>query len=187
MQIIENIIAALVPVAFIIALGYLAGKQGKLKPDDSLLLAKLVLTWIFPSLLLVGMANTPREQLLNYKFILATLVGMMGMYALGFLLGWLRFRSPLKATLKGFVVAFPDAAFMGIPIMHSLFGASSLYAILVLNLVASLLMIPLTTMLLDIGNGKGSGLSALPTSWGKMFVYVTNFKKMGYDGLIISS
>ncbi|UBF28082.1 hypothetical protein K9N68_09445 [Kovacikia minuta CCNUW1] len=45
MQIIESIIAALIPVAFIIALGYFAGNQGRLKPDDSLLLTKLVLTY----------------------------------------------------------------------------------------------------------------------------------------------
>ncbi|GAB7522750.1 hypothetical protein [Paraburkholderia sp. 2C] len=37
---------------------------------------------------------------------------------------------------------------MGIPILQVMFGPSSIYSALVLNLVASLLTIPLATMLL---------------------------------------
>jgi hypothetical protein len=44
--------------------------------------------------------------------------------------------------------AATDAAFMGIPILQVMFGPSSIYSALVLNLVASLLTIPLATMLL---------------------------------------
>ncbi|MGH8618187.1 MAG: AEC family transporter [Burkholderiales bacterium] len=166
MTIIEEIIAAIVPVAFVILLGYLAGKRGRLKKDDSLLITRLVLEWIFPALMLVSMAGTPREQLLDFKFLLAVLIGLMGMYAIGMVWGWLRFHKLQQATLKGFVAGFPDAAFMGIPILHSLFGPSSLYPILVVNLVALLVMVPLTTTLLNVGSGKGSGANAFVSSVG---------------------
>jgi len=160
MNSIEEIVAAIVPVAFVILLGYLAGKRGKLKTDDSLLITRLVLEWIFPALMLVSMAETPREQLLDFKFLIAVLIGIMGMYAFGLLFGWLRFGELRHATLKGFVVGFPDAAFMGIPILTSLFGQSGMYPILVLNLVALLVMVPLTTTLLNIGAGKGDVASS---------------------------
>jgi malonate transporter len=115
-------------------------------------------------LLLAGMASTPRSQLFEYRLVLATLVGIIGMYALAFVLGWWRYRKLKEATLKGFVCGYPDAAFMGIPILQTMFGPSSLYSVLVLNLIASLLMIPLTTMLLTVASGEGSGGKAFVSS-----------------------
>jgi predicted permease len=142
----DKIVGPLLPVAFVIAVGFLAGKRGKLSHSDSLLITRLVLNWIFPALLLVGMASTSRSQLLDYRLIAATFIGLMGMYAIGIAIGWLRFRELKAATLKGFVCGYPDAAFMGIPILQAMFGPSSLYSILVLNVIASLVMIPLTTV-----------------------------------------
>jgi malonate transporter len=161
---LDKIVGPLVPVAFVIALGFLAGKRGRLSHSDSLLITRLVLNWIFPALLLVGMASTSRSQLLDYRLIVATFIGLMGMYALGIGIGWLRFRELKAATLKGFVCGYPDAAFMGIPILQAMYGPSSLYSILVLNVIASLVMIPLTTVLLTIASGEGSGTKAFVSS-----------------------
>jgi predicted permease len=139
----------------------ISGKRGKLSHSDSLLITRLVLNWIFPSLLLAGMATTPRAQLLDIRFILATFIAVMGMYAVAFAIGWYRYRELKEPTLKGLVNGYPDAAFMGIPILQSLFGPDSLYPILVLNVIASLVMIPLTTTLLTVASGKGkSGADA---------------------------
>jgi malonate transporter len=160
----DHIVRPLVPVAFVIMLGFIAGKRGKLTYSDSLLISRLVLNWIFPALLLAGMASTPRSQLLNLRFVAATFIAMMGMYALAFATGWYRHRELKSATLKGFVCGYPDAAFMGIPILEAMFGPSSLYAVLVLNLIASLVMIPLTTMLLAIASGEGGGAKAFVSS-----------------------
>jgi predicted permease len=86
------------------------------------------------------------------------------MYALALAIGWYRYRELKAATLKGFVCGYPDAAFMGIPILEALFGPGSLYSVLVLNLIASLVMIPLTTMLLTIASGEGGGARAFVSS-----------------------
>lgn len=163
---LQHIAGPLLPVAFVIALGFAAGKRGKLNHSDSLLISRLVLNWIFPALLLAGMAATPRSQLLDYRFVVATFIGVMGMYALAFAIGWFRYRELKAATLKAFVNGYPDGAFMGIPILQAMFGPGSLYSVLVLNLVASLVMIPLTTMLLTIASGEGSGAKAFVTSIG---------------------
>src|SRR5258707_910621 len=161
---LDRIARPILPVAFIIVLGFLAGKRGKLNHSDSLLISKLVLNWIFPALLLVGMASTPRSQLLDFRFVVATFIGIMGMYATAFAIGWFRYRELKAATLKGFVNGYPDAAFMGIPILQVMFGPGSLYSVLVLNLIASLVMIPLTTMLLTVASGEGSGTKAFVSS-----------------------
>jgi predicted permease len=161
---LDRILGPLVPVAFVIALGYIAGKRGRLTHSDSMLISRLVLGWIFPALLFVGMASTPREQLLDFKFVAATFIGIMGMFTIAFAIGWWRLRDLKAATLKAFVNGFPDAAFMGIPILSAMYGPSSIYSVLVLNLVASLVMIPLVTMLLTIADGKGSGREAFVSS-----------------------
>lgn len=161
---LDRIVGPLVPVAFVIVLGFIAGKRGKLNHSDSLLISRLVLNWIFPALLLAGMATTPRSQLFDFRFVVATLIGIMGMYAIAFAMGWYRHRELKSATLKAFVVGYPDGAFMGIPILQAMFGAGSIYSVLVLNLVASLIMIPLTTMLLAIATGQGHGGKAFVSS-----------------------
>lgn len=161
---LDRIVGPLMPVALVIVLGYIAGKRGRLNRDDSLLISRLVLGWIMPSLLFVGMASTPREQLLDFRFVLATVVGIVGMFAIALGIGWWRLRDLKSATLKGLVNGFPDAAFMGIPILAAMYGAGSIYSVLVLNLVASLIMIPLAIMLLTIADGKGSGGQAFVSS-----------------------
>jgi predicted permease len=151
-------------VAFVIVLGFIAGKRGRLNHSDSLLISRLVLGWIFPALLLVGMASTPRSQLFDFRLIVATFIGIMGMYTFALAIGWWRYRELRAATLKGFVNGYPDAAFMGIPILQAMFGPGSIYSVLILNLIASLFMIPLTTMLLTVASGQGSGTQAFLTS-----------------------
>ena len=161
---LQEITRPLLPVAFVILLGYLAGARGKLNQSDSVLISRLVLNWIFPALLLVGMAKTPRAQLLDVRFVTATFIGIMGMYAVAFGIGWYRHRELKVAALKGLVCGYPDAAFMGIPILASMFGPNSLYPVLVLNVIASLVMMPLTTALLAIASGKQSGAQAFVSS-----------------------
>lgn len=161
---LDRIVGPIVPVAIVIVLGYIAGKRGRLTHSDSLLISRLVLGWIFPALLLVGMASTPRSQLFDFKFVLATLIGIMGMYIIALLIGWWSMRELKAATLKGFVVGYPDAAFMGIPILQAMYGSGSIYSVLVLNLIASLIMIPLTATLLTVARGNGSGVQAFASS-----------------------
>ena len=160
----ERIVGPILPVALVILLGYIAGKRGRLNHGDSLVISRVVLGWIFPALLLVSMAATPRSQLFDVKLISATFIGLMGMYVLSLLLGWYACRELKAATLKGFVTAYPDAAFMGIPILQTMFGSGSIYTVLVLNVIASLLMIPLTTMLLTVAAGDSSGWTAFRAS-----------------------
>lgn len=161
---LERIVGPILPVALVILLGYLAGKRGRLHHGDSLVISRLVLGWIFPALLLVSMASTPRSQLFDAKLISATFVGIMGMYLLALLIGWLNRRELKASTLKAFVTAYPDAAFMGIPILQVMYGDGSIYTVLVLNVIASLLMIPLTTMLLTLASGDSDGWTAFRAS-----------------------
>ena len=158
---LHTIATTLVPVAFVIFLGDRAGRLKFFGATDRALLTRLVLTWLLPPLLLAGILQTPRADLLDYKIPLLFVVGLMVPYLIAllgcrFVLGQDLRTSALRASL----LAFPDMVFMGIPILSQLFGPSSLYPILVANLVPSLIIVPLTTVLLEIGSEKESSAGA---------------------------
>ena len=56
---LDRIVGPLLPVAFVILLGFVAGKRGKLNHSDSLLISRLVLNWIFPALCLPAWPPRP--------------------------------------------------------------------------------------------------------------------------------
>lgn len=152
----ETILTTLIPVAFVIFLGYLAGRRKKFGVADRGLLTKLVLNWLLPPLLFSGIAKTPRADLLNYKIPLIFLVGLLVPYLAVLLVCRYALRyDQSTATLRASLLAFPDMVFMGIPILGRVFGPASLFPILVANFIPILIIIPLTTVLLELGSGKG--------------------------------
>jgi predicted permease len=152
----ETIVGTLVPVAFVILLGYLAGYRNSFGVSDRKLLTRLILNWLLPPLLFSGIAKTPRADLLNYKIPLIFLIGLMVPYLVVLLVCRFVLRyDQSTATVRASLLAFPDMVFMGIPILGRLFGPTSLYPILVANLVPMLIIIPLTTVLLELSAGKG--------------------------------
>jgi predicted permease len=56
---------ALVPVAFVILLGLLAGRLGLIKPENSGVLAALALDFCLPALLFVATAKMTLQELEN--------------------------------------------------------------------------------------------------------------------------
>jgi malonate transporter len=145
---LQTILTTLVPVAFVVFVGYIAGRKS-IGAADRALLSKLVINWLLPPLLLGGVLETPRADLLNYKIPLIFLVGLMA----PFLAVMLTYRFVLRrdrgtAVLKAGLLSFPDMVFMGIPILHQLFGPTSLFPILVANLIPTLIIIPFTSLVL---------------------------------------
>jgi predicted permease len=149
---LETITLSLVPVSLVVTLGYFAGLKVFTIANRELL-TKLILKWLLPPLLLSGILATPRPDLLNYKMPLMFLIGLMVPYLVALLVCRYVLRYDANtATLKANLVAFPDMVFFGIPILGQLFGPASLYPILVGNLVPTLIIIPLTTLLLEMGS-----------------------------------
>ena len=64
----------------------------------------------------------------------------------------LRKQDTRESTLKAGLIANPDLVFMGLPIMTQLLGPASIFPILVANFLLSLILVPLTTVLLTIGS-----------------------------------
>jgi malonate transporter and related proteins len=147
----DLILQSLVPLAFVILLGWFAGWRKIVDPAHSSSLATYVMSFSFPCLLFSKTATTSLQNLINYRFITGLGLGLLGMYLVVFLFNRYVLRKSLADSCQtAFVSSFPDMAFMGIPIFLVLFGEESLISIVIGNLVTSLIMIPVTVSLLEI-------------------------------------
>jgi len=159
--VLNTIATTLVPVAFVMFLGYWAGHRNYFGATDRAQLTKLVLTWLLPPLLIAGMLKTPRADLMDYRIPLLFVVGLL----LPYLVVLLGCRYVLKwdlstSTLRTDLLIFPDMVFLGVPILGQLFGPSSLYPILIANLVPVLFILPITNVLLKLDSEKGASAGA---------------------------
>lgn len=93
---VAGLVGALLPVFFVLALGYLAGKRNEFDADQAAGLSKLALGFALPASLFVGMTEIPRALLLQQgRLVLALILAHVGL----FLVAWIVLRR-LK-TLQG--------------------------------------------------------------------------------------
>lgn len=150
--------SVLVPILFVIGLGYLAGRAKKFDADQIQGLNELVLTYALPALLFVATVNTTRTKMLaELPFLLAILIAFLGFYIAVVLFSSLVLHHPIgAAALQAVAVTFPSVAFFGIPIFKGLFGESSLLSLATANVVGTLALVPLTVVLMEIHKQRTS-------------------------------
>ena len=159
----ELIIKSLVPLTFIIAIGWIAGWRKIIDHKNSKHFATYVMSFSFPCTLFLKTATSKIDDLINIRFIGGFALGLMGMYLFAYIMNrYVYRRSVTESCQCSFVSAFPDMAFMGIPIFMVLFGEQSLISIVVGNIVTSLIMIPLTVSILEISQGNGERTRIAP-------------------------
>jgi malonate transporter and related proteins len=156
--VLDTILNGLLPVAFVIVLGWLSARIGLLKHDDAGVLATLVIRFALPFALFEGAVKTAPEKLHNVGFALCLTLGLMGTYLLALGVGRFVFRHDLRtATMQALVCAFPDMAYFGAPILAAVFGPEGFLAVLVGNLITSIFMLPLTIVLTHLGDKDETG------------------------------
>jgi malonate transporter len=119
------------PVFFVLALGYFAGRARKFDPDQVAGLNELVLDYALPAMLFVATVKTPRERLLSEgSYALALLIAIVGLFLVVVLVSTRILHHSLgEAALQANLASYPSVAFFGPPIFQGLFGASSLLSI----------------------------------------------------------
>jgi len=144
--------AVLLPVLFVILLGYWAGHSRRFDTDQVRGINDLVLDFAFPALMFVGISSTTRSEMFaEIPFLVALFIGFAGFYVLTVLVSRLVLRHALgAAALQACSVSFPCIAFMGLPIFEQLFGATSVLSVSAANALGILIVVPATVVLLEI-------------------------------------
>jgi predicted permease len=160
----QTILAALLPVVFVVALGLLAAHLGIIQKTSSTVFADFVVRFALPLALFGGVLQISPKAIENAHYLFAMVLGLMLPYALAFVAGKVIFRHSIgESALQGLVSAFPSMAYSGLPVLEAVVGPQGVLAIVVGNLVTSLIMIPLTLVLVEVslGGGKGQGGTAM--------------------------
>lgn len=155
---IDTVLNGLLPITLAILLGWLSGRFGYLKREDANVFAVFVLNYALPMTLFLDALSTAPEKLNNPYYILCMAFGLMGTYLVALFTGLYVFRHNLReSTMQALVCAFPDMAYFGAPILQAVVGPAGFFAVLVGNLVTSLIMLPLTMVLTNAADKTDTG------------------------------
>jgi len=150
------ILLALAPVFFVLALGYGAGKVRVVNNHQIDGLNALVMDFALPASLFVATASASHSEMVAQ----APLFGIFGgvMLLLWLISYWFRRRvtkaSSADASLQALTIAYPNLAGVGLPIVSSVLGPAGAVPIAVALAAGSILVTPLTLILVEMSSAK---------------------------------
>ena len=148
---IHSVLISLAPIFFVLALGFGAGRLGRVPADQVPGLNTLVMEFAVPAALLIGVAAAPRDVMLaQWRLFMLLGVGIMVPYAGWFALCRARGRSAGEAAVQALTVGLPNYVAAGLPIMGALYGASGTVLIAVSIAAGTLIPAPVTLVILEI-------------------------------------
>ena len=159
-------ITVLLPVFFVLGLGYFAGRAKKFDADQITGLNELVLDYALPAMMFVATVKNARSQLLSQgPYALALLIAFVGLFLIMVLVSTRVLHHSLgEAALQANLASFPSVAFFGPPIFQGLFGASSLASIALAATLSAITIVPLTLVLLEIHRQHAAADEVRPVS-----------------------
>ncbi|MFM7332344.1 MAG: AEC family transporter [Brachymonas sp.] len=139
------VLAALLPVVILIAIGFIAGRAGLMSAESTKDLSKLVFTIFLPPMLFRTMVNVHPENLQG-KPLLAYVIGMALMYAVMFFAAGRNRR----AAVLGLAASYSNTVMIGIALIQFAYGERGVAVLLALVAVHSLIMLSLATVVLEL-------------------------------------
>ncbi len=154
---------ALVPVFFVMFLGYFAGARRMIDNQHVASLNVLVTTFALPAALFVSVAQTSRSGLEeNGKLVLVLVISMLVIFGIMFALNHYVFRlSPGQNAVQSLSVGFPNFAAVGLPLLGSVMGPGSAVSVAASVAAGSVFISPLALAVLE-ARGKATNSSPHP-------------------------
>lgn len=153
------VFSALLPVVFLIAIGFIAGRVGWIRAEATKDLSNLVFVVLTPALLFRAMSSVHIEQL-NFKPVALYFVAVGILYAAVFLTNGRNTR----AAVLGLAATFSNTVMIGIPLVGLAYGQTALVLLFTLISVHALTLLTVATIVLEIMEARQ--LSATQPSGG---------------------
>ncbi|WP_411350052.1 AEC family transporter [Paenibacillus sp. WLX2291] len=151
---VGHIFVILIPIFFVIILGFLGGHFKIFNSASSKGLNTLVTKFALPAHLFIGITTTSKQTLIEkWPFFMTMFLGIIGFYVVMLLVMRLVFKMDLnKASIFSLNSTQPSFAFMGIPVLGSLFGAAEVaIPIAITGVVVNALLDPIATIVSSVG------------------------------------
>ena len=155
------ILLALAPVFFVLALGYAAGRLRVVDNHQIDGLNALVMNFALPASLFVATASASRSEMVSQAPLFAVFGAVMLMI---WLISYFFRRAFLKtsqanASLQALTIAYPNLAGVGLPIVSAVLGPSGTVPIAVALAAGSILVTPLSLILVEVGGAKSDEIA----------------------------
>lgn len=203
---ISGLVGALLPVFFVLALGYLAGKRNAFDADQAAGLSKLAVSFALPAALFVSMMEMRRSLLLQQgRLVLALILAHAGLFFVAwFLLQRVKSLHGTPAIIYALMLATSATPVFGIAVLEPILGPTSAGAVALVALAINL-TVPAALILLEMDaaakNQHGSadqskqnpvltGLSSAlksPLLWGPVLGIVIVLAKIHLPPVVASS
>ncbi len=155
------LLLALVPVFFVLALGYAAGRW-KLADNTRIdSLNALVMVFALPASLFLATATAAREEMISQSPLFVIFGGMMlVVWAISYVFRRSTGISSADAALQALTIAYPNLAGVGLPIVAAVLGPQGLVPIALALAAGSILVTPLTLVIVEMDTKKSAGSSS---------------------------
>ncbi|MBB3772746.1 hypothetical protein FHS55_003367 [Angulomicrobium tetraedrale] len=156
----KMLVSDLIPIIFVMALGYFAGKANDFKSGDARILNKLVLDFALPAALFVSIVRADRSMLVeNATLSIISLVGLVLLFMLSyFTIQWFFRRTKPEAAVCALIAGSPTIGFLGYAVLDPLYGTGveTGLVIAIVAIVVNAVTIPIGLYLLNAGGGAGA-------------------------------
>ncbi|MBV2353873.1 AEC family transporter [Streptomyces sp. J2-1] len=184
----HEIAAALLPVFFVLILGYAAGRYKIVDNRDVSSINRLVMTFAIPTSLFLAITSTTRADIVSHGgYIAVVVISLFVVYAAVLLLELKVFKHDKGvASVQALTVSFPNYASIGLPLSAAVIGNEGAIAVAIGIALGSVTVSPITLALLeDYSHGADAPGSALshfgsallksvrkPIFWAPMLAFV---------------
>lgn len=165
-----NVLAITAPLFTLISLGYLAVKTGVLPAGLLPGIARFVLYFCVPGVILSNFLRDEQHPIFDPDFLqLYAIIGILTLAA-GYLINLLLRRSTSHASIFALGGALPNSMFVGFPILLQVTPEIAVQVLVMCVLVENVLIMPISLLLADISSAKGASLQERVTEIAKRMV-----------------
>jgi len=146
---IGGLVGALLPVFFVLVLGYIAGKRNEFDADQAAGLSKLALSYALPASLFVSMTDIRKDLLLQQgRLVLALILCHAGLFlAAWLLLGLMRNLRGTPAIIYALMLSTSATPVFGLAVLEPLLGPTSAGTVGLVALAINLTVPPAVVLL----------------------------------------
>ncbi len=158
---IGGLVSALLPVFFVLALGYFAGKRNAFDADQAAGLSKLALSFALPASLFVSMTDIPKDLLLQQgRLVLALILSHAGLFLVAWLgLGFVKSLHGTPAIIYALMLSTSATPVFGLAVLGPILGPTSAGTVGLVALAINLTVPPAVILLeMDAAAKNQTGL-----------------------------
>jgi malonate transporter and related proteins len=146
---IGGLVSALLPVFFVLALGYFAGRLNTFDSDQAAGLSKLALSFALPASLFVSMTDIPKELLLQQgRLVLALILSHAGLFLVAwFALGFVKSLHGTPAIIYALMLSTSATPVFGLAVLGPILGPTSAGTVGLVALAINLTVPPAVILL----------------------------------------